>query len=410
MASHDPSIIASLRQQEARFLRNPIAEANVLLPTLEILEAPKDRNSSQVRLAALHSTRRAFSSLLDRSDLWEEDHEGTSALAFRNWVLDRFKDYFDALLRFVNEDSADIASPALLTALEFAKDHARKLRVPGASSLLEDIVRFLSHSSKIDDKLLSLVESTMFSVDGLLLRTLRAVRKVADDAYRSKGSSIIPDDLLSANLVALLCLASMPKSVEDLKNVKNETAAKRQRTGAQETSANLSSEESETYSSDTCIEDNSATTNIAHDSSSKKRRASRFPIRCNRELAKYRGAFEAAWLAILKLPLRAQTYKRVLLRIPEHVLQHMAAPTKLADFLMDSYKMGGVTSVLALSSLFILMRYHNLDCPNFYDRLYKTLQPSIFYAKHRVRFFRLLTICLTTSSIPIHVTGAFLKK
>ena len=141
MASHDPSIIASLRQQEARFLRNPIAEANVLLPTLEILEAPKDRNSSQVRLAALHSTRRAFSSLLDRSDLWEEDHEGTSALAFRNWVLDRFKDYFDALLRFVNEDSADIASPALLTALEFAKDHARKLRVPGASSLLEDIVR-----------------------------------------------------------------------------------------------------------------------------------------------------------------------------------------------------------------------------------------------------------------------------
>ena len=108
--------------------------------------------------------------------------------------------------------------------------------------------------------------------------------------------------------------------------------------------------------------------------------------------------------------MRPQTYKRVLLRLPEHVIPHMPAPIKLADFLTDSYSLGGLSSILALSGIFILMRCHNLDYPDFYNSLYRTLQPSIFYAKHRARYFRLLTLCLTSSTLPAHVTTAFLKK
>ena len=86
----------------------------------------------------------------------------------------------------------------------------------------------------------------------------------------------------------------------------------------------------------------------------------------------------------------------------------MPAPIKLADFRTDSHSLSS-RAYLPLR-FFILMRCHNLDYPDFYNSLYRTLQPSIFYAKHRARYFRLLTLCLTSSTLPAHVTTAFLKK
>lgn len=61
-----------------------------------------------------------------------------------------------------------------------------------------------------------------------------------------------------------------------------------------------------------------------------------------------------------------------------------------SDFLTRSYDIGGVVSVMALSSLFILMTQHGLEYPNFYEKLYALLQPSIFIAKHRAKFFEVI--------------------
>lgn len=58
-----------------------------------------------------------------------------------------------------------------------------------------------------------------------------------------------------------------------------------------------------------------------------------------------------------------------------------------SDFLTRSYDIGGVISVMALSSLFILMTQHGLEYPNFYEKLYALLVPSVFIAKHRAKFF-----------------------
>lgn len=58
-----------------------------------------------------------------------------------------------------------------------------------------------------------------------------------------------------------------------------------------------------------------------------------------------------------------------------------------SDFLTRSYDIGGVVSVMALSSLYILMTQHGLEYPNFYEKLYALLEPSIFMAKHRAKFF-----------------------
>lgn len=51
-------------------------------------------------------------------------------------------------------------------------------------------------------------------------------------------------------------------------------------------------------------------------------------------------------------------------------------------------------SVMALCSLFILMTEHGLEYPDFYGKLYALLQPSIFIAKHRARFFEVVSLLL----------------
>ena len=45
---------------------------------------------------------------------------------------------------------------------------------------------------------------------------------------------------------------------------------------------------------------------------------------------------------------------------------------------------------MALSSLFVLMTQHGLEYPNFYEKLYALLVPSIFMAKHRAKFFQVI--------------------
>ena len=66
-----------------------------------------------------------------------------------------------------------------------------------------------------------------------------------------------------------------------------------------------------------------------------------------------------------------------------------------SDFLTKSYDIGGVVSVMALSSLFILMTEHGLEYPNFYEKLYALLVPSVFVAKHRARFLQVFTKWIT---------------
>lgn len=63
-----------------------------------------------------------------------------------------------------------------------------------------------------------------------------------------------------------------------------------------------------------------------------------------------------------------------------------------SDFLTRSYDIGGVISIMALSSLFILMTQHGLEYPNFYEKLYALLVPAIFMAKHRAKFFQVMLL------------------
>ncbi|EOA30198.1 hypothetical protein CARUB_v10013315mg [Capsella rubella] len=120
--------------------------------------------------------------------------------------------------------------------------------------------------------------------------------------------------------------------------------------------------------------------------------------------------FTKAWISFLRLPLPLDVYKEVLASIHQTVIPHLSNPTMLCDFLTKSYDIGGVVSVMALSSLFILMTQHGLEYPNFYDKLYALLVPSVFVAKHRAKFLQLLDACLKSSMLPAYLAASFTKK
>ncbi|VFQ95872.1 unnamed protein product [Cuscuta campestris] len=125
---------------------------------------------------------------------------------------------------------------------------------------------------------------------------------------------------------------------------------------------------------------------------------------------KMKQKFTKAWISFLKMPLPVDVYKEVLVTLHQAVIPSLANPNMLCDFLTRSYDIGGVVSVMALSSLFILMTKHGIEYPNFYEKLYALLEPSVFMAKHRAKFFQLLDSCLKSPLLPAYLAAAFCKK
>ena len=121
-------------------------------------------------------------------------------------------------------------------------------------------------------------------------------------------------------------------------------------------------------------------------------------------------AFQNAWRALLRLPLSPLVYKQVLLDMPQHILPYFPNPELLGDFFKDAYKMGGMSSVLALQGLFVLVSKYNLEYKDFYRDLYALLEPSIFLVKYSGKFFELCRLFFASSYLPEYLCAAFCKR
>ncbi|KAI3947819.1 hypothetical protein MKX01_034484 [Papaver californicum] len=130
----------------------------------------------------------------------------------------------------------------------------------------------------------------------------------------------------------------------------------------------------------------------------------------SRIVKKMKLKFTNAWLSFLRLKLPLDVYKEVLIALHDKVVPFLSNPVMLCDFLTRSYAIGGVVSVMALSSLHILMTKHGLEYPEFYPKLYTLLVPSVFMAKHRAKFFELLDSCLKSNMVSAYLASAFAKK
>ena len=129
-------------------------------------------------------------------------------------------------------------------------------------------------------------------------------------------------------------------------------------------------------------------------------------------IRKHRHALQEATLAILKIPsLPPRALKLALQHFPSNILPNATNPLRYADFCTRAYDMGGITSLLALNSLFVLMLQCGLEYKDFYPSLYNLIEPKVFYAKYRTRFFKLLVKCLTGNQmLPAYLVAAFCKR
>ena len=127
--------------------------------------------------------------------------------------------------------------------------------------------------------------------------------------------------------------------------------------------------------------------------------------------SKFKSNLEANWLHCLNLSnLSTSQYKTTLLILHKRIIIWFHQPTKLMDFLTDSYDQGGIISILSLNGLFELMKRYNLEYPNFYTKLYELLTPGLMHVKYRSRFFRLLDLFLSSTHLSSQLVASFIKK
>lgn len=126
--------------------------------------------------------------------------------------------------------------------------------------------------------------------------------------------------------------------------------------------------------------------------------------------SKFKGMLERNWCTFLNGTISAQLYKTVLTVLHKRIIPHFHTPTKLMDFLTDSYNQGGIVAILALNGLFELMVKNNLEYPNFYQKLYQLITPELMHVKYRPRFFRLMDIFLASTHLSVHLVSSFIKR
>jgi U3 small nucleolar RNA-associated protein 19 len=122
-------------------------------------------------------------------------------------------------------------------------------------------------------------------------------------------------------------------------------------------------------------------------------------------------AFQDALFSVLTMKLSSNQYKSFLLIASKKVLPYLSQPSRLMDFLTDSYNTSDlIIQILSLNSLYELMKMYNLEYPDFYTKLYSLLTPNLLYNRYRSRFFRLTDLFLSSTHLSSQLVASFIKK
>ncbi|XP_053601930.1 nucleolar complex protein 4 homolog B [Plodia interpunctella] len=105
-----------------------------------------------------------------------------------------------------------------------------------------------------------------------------------------------------------------------------------------------------------------------------------------------------------------RTHRRALLLLVERLQPLLAKPHLATDMLCDSLDAGGPISMLALQGVLELVRRHNIDYPDMYDRLYAMFEPEMFATRYKRRLLHLADVFLSSTHLPESLVAAFAKR
>ncbi|KAG5582080.1 hypothetical protein H5410_052707 [Solanum commersonii] len=332
------------------------------------------------------------------SSSFTSDSQGDPEFIYRTWVRSKFDDFVQSLLDIVicSQSDDSLREVVLDTLMEFVKvGNGGKFHSAIYYRLLHNIV----HSSlEIDDILLELLASKYFKYIDIRYFTYISFEKLS----QSIGANDISDDRRERLDTTGV---NHPESSLDLSVHKLSHLLSR--IPPLEGSDDKAEYDMWNHAGIFTEKENDK----GHTGKQRKGESTNIKVLSPANIAKkMKLKFTKAWISFLRLTLPVDVYKEVLVNLHQVVIPYLSNPLMLCDFLTQSYDIGGVVSVMALSSLFVLMTQHSLEYPNFYEKLYALLEPSIFMAKHRAKFFQLLDSCLKSPLLPAYLAAAFCKK
>ena len=347
--------------------------SNFIVDILELSETQDEK----VLVGFIRSAHKIFTTFSSRGKLFrsskqkrslEEEGSLDPQDVFRSWLHDKYLLTLTRLLHLLRVGSQNVKEFALCTLMKFLVEEAKHDRNSKSTDRFPTVLFKKTCDALFDGRysMKNCIErfAEYLEYDDVRFYVLKNLTKVLGDALNSEESQ---RRFLVENAFAMLSQVKMKKQNEDMTNLLIEVKQRK----------NENSEKNE-YSF--------------------------------LELKNHQKAFSSAWLALLRLPLSSEVHKKVLLNLNTDVLPHMTDPKLLMDFLTDSYNTGGVTSLLALNSLFVLIHQYNLDYPDFFKKLYALFEPNIFYLKYQARFFHLADLFLMSTHLPAYLVAAFVKR
>ncbi|TDH65764.1 hypothetical protein CCR75_005696 [Bremia lactucae] len=401
--------VTEVKQLEVK-IKEDVKHINELPKIVQLLQ----HSDKAVAQAAMQSMRRVLFFFLEKGDLrpkQTEQHTTKKAKSanseaidtFQRWLWDIYVSYIQEMLHWLGNAEADsnLRVGALRSLMEFVP---REGDIRGCSGptfgneTFHRVVHELANTERLTGELTSVLKGeyigAYMDVQYFMLKNLAQIL----DSQNDKETELV----LVANALRMLDMVNMPHDPEDISSFlvvpKDSNLLEQDQVSSDE------------ESDDEILETTAASgekRKAGPDLDAKK--ASKAKGLYN--IKQHRNAFSLAWIAVLRHKLPEKLYKKVLAKLPDEVIPHLVNPLLLADFLTDSYSIGGVTSLLALNSLFILIQDYNFDSPDFYNRLYALLDNRFLYsAKQRNRFFELLNLFLSSTHLPAYTIAAFAKR
>ncbi|KAK9768443.1 Maturation and nuclear export of 40S ribosomal subunits interacting protein [Basidiobolus ranarum] len=359
-------VVAQIRSLE-KGVQDSKKNLNDIVKIIEFCES----KHAEIIYSAIHSLQRIFVDFLKKGELQKIKEnalaEGAekAKLVVSTWLRDHYIKYFNHLLKLLCHEEPSLQVTALNLLLDFI---AKETSITGVfpNFLYYKIVEALAYNQNFNGGLQSaLMEKYINYYDDLRYYFLKDLAKVFSIEL-TKPSNANKATLVANGFAMLEQLRTMPTEESEIDEFWTEEPK---------------SEE--------------------HDSEKK-------PILL--QLQAHRKVFSDGWIALLRLPLTTDIYKKVLVLMHKKIIIHMPQPTLLMDFLTDSYNAGGAISLLALNGLFTLINEHNLDYPDFYKKLYALLDRNVLHVKYRSRFFRLLDLFLSSTHLSSSLVAAFVKR
>ncbi len=282
------------------------------------------------------------------------------------WLRERYIEYHQILLSFINHRKAKVQLPSVVLTLRLLKDDPLG---SGAGIFPNDdykrFVRALIESDTLSETIRShFAAEYLDKYDDLRFHFCANLNKIMKE-HRAADRQQIKTSTLRDNAIRLLSsLTKFPKDEESI----NEFWVVSEATQRPNTKSSVHS------------------------------------------LSAHQRTFQDVWLSVLRYRLTPDQYKHVLSIMHARIIPNMPKPQLLMDFLTDSYNTGGAISLLSLNGLFYLMQHHNLEYPQFFEKLYALFDEELMAVRYRSRFFRLVDNFLSSSYVSSSLVASFIKR